>query len=194
MTKEEIHASLDAMLDNSKSRNFLNHLVRAYFPIANIDKVWDKPEGPFKCVLTKEELISVSEILGTIETEEFKQQFFLSIKNSLDENAPKINPFKTLLGDRLLGFTGTQTTTFMCQEATLEFYNWVITKSLKNDKHINWLLGSIRKSSFLKRAENIEDEEVQKKVQNMKKKKVEASTYTIGETDAFKKLKEKFKD
>jgi hypothetical protein len=31
MNQEQIHASLDKMLANPKSRNFLNHLVRKYF-------------------------------------------------------------------------------------------------------------------------------------------------------------------
>ena len=39
MTKEEIHNILDKMLTEQKSRNFLNHLVRSYCPITNVEKV-----------------------------------------------------------------------------------------------------------------------------------------------------------
>ncbi len=194
MTKQEINDSLDAMLANPKSRNFINHLVRAYFPITNVEKVWDKPSGPMKCVLTKYDLVSVEEILAGMETEQFKQDFKNSLKGMLDENAPKINPIKNLVGDKVLGFTGTNTTTFMCQEALQAFYDWVITKGLMNDKHINWLLGSIRRSTLIPRAETIDNAEVQEKVQKIKKQETKGTTYSLGEVDAFKKLREKFKD
>jgi hypothetical protein len=59
MTKEQIHASLDKMLENPKAKNFLNHLVRSYMPVTNVIKVMDKPEKDFKCVLTREPLVSV---------------------------------------------------------------------------------------------------------------------------------------
>lgn len=194
MTQKEIHDSLDAMLANPKSKNFVNHLVKAYFPISNVDKVWDKPEGPFKCVLTKQDLVSVQEILEGIETEQFKTDFKNSLTSILDGEVPKATPMKKLIGDKLLGLTGNKTTTFMSYEAMQEFYNWVLTKSLKGDKHINWLLGSIRRSALLKVTSTMENSEVQEKVKQIEKKENNVSTYTLGETDAFKKLREKFND
>lgn len=197
MKKEEIHAILDNMLAIPKSRNFLNHLIRAYFPMSRVDKVWDKPKENFKCVLTKQSLISISEILNGMETEAFRENFLKSIKVALDENAVKVNPFSEIIGDKILGFTGTDTTTFMSYEGLQEFYNWVMTKSLKNDKHINWLLGSIKKTIFLNRAEMSGDKEIQDKAERIKKQEYKESrlaTYTLGEVDAFKKLREKFND
>jgi hypothetical protein len=90
-----------------------------------------------------------------------------------------------------LGFTGKDTTTYMSYTATQEFYNWVITKSLKGDKHINWLLGSVNRNTFIKRASNIEDQDVQKKVTNLKRVSG-VSTYSLGDaTDVLSKLKAK---
>jgi hypothetical protein len=80
----------------------------------------------------------------------------------------------------------------MSYPAYLEFYEWVVTKSLEGDKHINWLLGSIRRSSFIEQTQYIQDDAVQKKVKAIKKQTSMVSTYTIGETDAFKALREKF--
>jgi hypothetical protein len=57
MTNEEITSSLDAMLVNPKAKNFLNHMVRSYFPTTKIVKVETAPEGPFKCALTRKELV-----------------------------------------------------------------------------------------------------------------------------------------
>ena len=57
MKNEEIILSLDAMLVNPKAKNFLNHMVRSYFPIYKRVKVETIPEGTFKCALTRKELV-----------------------------------------------------------------------------------------------------------------------------------------
>lgn len=57
MTNDEINESLDAMLVNPKAKNFLNHMVRSYFPTTKRLKVETTPEGPFKCALTRNELV-----------------------------------------------------------------------------------------------------------------------------------------
>lgn len=190
MTQEQIHASLETMLANPKSKNFLNHLVRAYMPITNVTKVMDTPTGDFKCVITRDKLVSVQQILEGMETEEFKADLMTSLKNMFDEKADKTTPMAKLIGERKLGVTGKDTTTFMSYPAFQEFYNWVITKSLKGDKHINWLLGSIRRAAFIERAEKIGDSDVQQKVQNYKKKGQTSATFTLADSsDVLSKLK-----
>jgi hypothetical protein len=57
MTNEQINASLDAMLVDPKAKNFLNHMVRSYFPTTKRLKVETIPEGTFKCALTRKELV-----------------------------------------------------------------------------------------------------------------------------------------
>jgi hypothetical protein len=194
MTTKEIHESLDAMLSNAKTKNFLNHLVRAYFPITNVDKVWDKPKGPFKCVLTKETLFSSQDIMDGIQTEEFKNDFMTNLKSVFIDGVSSEHPIVKLIGDRKMGVTGTDTTTYMSYTAMQEFYNWVLTKSLKGDKHINWLLSSVKRSTIIDMGQNIDDANVQSKVKKAKKQETSASSFTLGELDAFKKLKEKFND
>lgn len=192
MTQEQIHASLDKMLADTKSRNFLNHLVRAYMPITNVEKVLDKPKTEIKCSISRDTLISVQEILEGINTEEFKQDTMTYLKNLFDEKTDRTTPMAKLIGDKKLGVTGKDTTTFMSYPVFQEFYNWVITKSLKGDKHINWLIGSIRRTSFMDRAEKINDDAVQQKVKNFHKhnKKVNSATFTLADsTDILAKLK-----
>jgi hypothetical protein len=190
MTSEQIHASLDKMLANPKTKNFINHLVRSYIPVSNIEKVLETPKGDFKCVITKEVLVSVQSIFEGMDTEEFKKDFTEHLKSMFSEEKLE-TPMSKLLGDKKLGFTGKDTTTYMSYTATQEFYNWVITKSLKGDKHINWLLGSVNRNTFIKRAANIEDQDVQKKVTNLKRASG-VSTYLLGDaTDVLSKLKAK---
>ena len=57
MTKEEIITSLEAMLVNPKAKNFLNHMVRSYFPASKRLKVEITPEGTFKCALSRKDLV-----------------------------------------------------------------------------------------------------------------------------------------
>ena len=57
MTNEEIISSLEAMLVNPKSKNFLNHMVRSYFPTSKRVKVETTPEGTFKCALSRKDLV-----------------------------------------------------------------------------------------------------------------------------------------
>ena len=183
MTTEEIHSSLDKMLENPKAKNFLNHLVRAYMPISNVEKVMDKPEGEFKCALSKDDLISVNEILEGIQTEEFKNDLMKSMKTMFDDNADKTAAMAKLIGEKKLGVSGKGTTTYMSVPVAQEFFNWVITKSLKGDKHINWLLGNIRRESFVKRAQNITDDKVQSTVKKLEKRADRTATFTLGDTN-----------
>ena len=192
MTVEEIHSSLDKMLENPKAKNFLNHLVRSYMPVSNIEKVWDKPEGEFKCAISKDDLISVQDIFEGIQTEEFKNDLMKSMKTMFDENADKTTPMAKLIGDKKLGVTGKGTTTYMSLPVAQEFFNWVITKSLKGDKHINWLLGNIRRESFVGRAKNINDDKVQSTVKKIEKKADRTATFTLGDANgALAQLKAK---
>ena len=57
MINELVKSSLDAMLENPKAKNFLNHMVRSYFPASKRQRVETIPEGTFKCVLTRKDLV-----------------------------------------------------------------------------------------------------------------------------------------
>jgi hypothetical protein len=190
MNKQEITTKLDEMSSEPKKRNFINHLVRSYVPISKVEKVFDATKESFVCVLTGDKLFSINEILEEIQTENFKKELFDGLKIALDDKTSSITPIKKLIGDRKLAVSGEKTTTFMSIEVYLEFFDWVITKSLKGDKHINWLLGDIRREVFLDRAKQIDDEKIQNKVKKIEPKKLGA-TYSLGNaSDALSKLKE----
>jgi hypothetical protein len=114
-------------------------------------------------------LCSVSEVMSTLESEEYKEAFFKNLKNVLSDKDADRNVVSKLLGDKKLAVTGKDTTTYMALPTFFVFYDWVITKSLTGNKHINWLLGGIRHQTFLERAEKIANGELQEKVNKMKK-------------------------
>jgi hypothetical protein len=182
MTTAEIHEMLDSMLENPKSRNFLTHLIKNYIPTSNIEKVLTKPNSAFKCVLTKDELSSVEEIISGIESEDYRKNFNDYLTHFLDKSFNGETPIGKLIGEKKMGFTGKETTTFMCFNALQEFYNWVIYKSLSGNKHINWVLGDKRHSFYTKKSPKT-------RIQNKS-----LSTFTLGQVKGFNELKGKFKN
>jgi hypothetical protein len=191
MQAKEIHEILDGMLSDPKAKNFLNHLVKAYVPLTNVEKVFETPKENFKCVLTKQNLCSVQDIMDAMQSDEFKQNFMTHLKSIFSENFKTENPLVKLIGDKKLGVTGNQTNTYMSYETLQEFYNWLMTKTLNGDKHINWLLGPIKKS-FMNQEKDNKEKDNKEKVN--KKPESSTSTFTLGELESFKKLKEKFKN
>lgn len=182
MTKEKIHEILDKMNETPKSKSFLNHLIRAYFPIKNVQKVMEKPTKKMRCVLTNDALFSLDEILTGIQSEEFKNTLMESLKNVFKVDGDKINPFETIIGDKKMGFTGKETTTFISFEAYQEFYNWIATKILSGDKHINWLMGQI---NYVKQNNTGDD-----KRRESKQSKFITSTFSMGDaSDSLSNLK-----
>jgi hypothetical protein len=175
------------MLADHKSKKFLNHLVRAYMPVTNIEKVWDTPTGDFKCVLTREPLFSLQDILKGVQTEEYKVALMNNLKTMFDENAKTSNPITEVIGDKKMGLTGKDTTTFMTVEAFQSFYDWVMTKVLRGDKHINWLVRGINR--------NFSDNSTNSPVVQVKETKSSKATYTLGDaSEALLKLKEKLEN
>lgn len=195
MTQEQIFASLDNMLANPKSRNFLNHLVRAYLPTSNVQKVWETPAKDFNCVITREPLFSTQDILNGIHSDEFQTVFMENLKSMFDDKVELKSPIAAVVGDQKMAVTGKDTTTYMSVPAYQTFCDWVITKSLKGDKHINWLISGINRNSFLKRAENIQDEELQHKIKSSNKAKDRTATYKMSDvSEALLRLKQQMEN
>ena len=186
MDNKEIHDVLDNMLGTPKTRGFLNHLIRAYLPINNTEKVITKPKGDFTCVLSREPLISTQELLEGIRTEGFEKDFMNHIKTIFDDSVNVEHPITKLIGDKKLGVVGKDTTTFMSYNSFMAFYGWVIDKSLKGDKHINWLLHNINRDN---------KSTLQYKIKNVKRAepKTRAATFSLGDAanDMLLKLKTK---
>ncbi len=196
MIQKQIFAKLDEMLAKPKSRNFLNHLVRSYVPSSKTDKVWEAPEGEFKCVLSGVELFSLDELYVQMHSEEYMKAFKKGMLMLLNENKHE-NPLFTLMGDKKLAITGTNTDTFMAADVYQSFMEWVITKSFKGDKHISWLLGSVRREQFLDVAQLSDDKQVANKAKDLEKQITKDNTtkYALGDAnDALMKLKKQMEE
>lgn len=183
MTNEQIISSLDAMLENPKAKNFLNHIVRSYFPSSKIEKVWDKPTGDFKCALTRKPLISIEEIFEINNSQEYKDEFLNGLKLAFNDDGTMVPPIKKFVGERKLGFTGKDTTTYLSPDALQVFVDWVINKAFLGDKHINWLLNGVRRADYLERAKNSSNLEVQAKA-NKEKTSTKSASFKMGDANS----------
>jgi len=191
MNREDIFKKLDEIYENKKARNFMNHLVRAYFPNDKVEKVFVKPKGKFNCVITNDKLVSVNNILDGVQTEEFKNDFFQYMHNMFNSNVEAEAPIKKLMDGKHLAVQGSNTTTYMSSQTYVVFYDWVLTRFMKGDKHIGWLLKDINKGMFFDRAESLEDKEVQKIVNKKRNKEEGRATFALGDLSALQELKEK---
>lgn len=188
MNHEQIIENLEKMLSNPKAKNFINHLVRSYVPMKKVKEIKLRPSNEFKCVLSHNPLISSEELIDGLLTEEAKKQVISDFKDLFNEKTDNSLFIDNVVGGSNLAVSGENTNTFMSYSVYQLFYNWVITKSLNGNKHINWLLGSIRHASFMERAKNINDVGVQNKVN--KYKTTTKATYTLGDSsEALLKLK-----
>ncbi len=195
MSREDIFRKLDEIYEDKKARNFLNHLVRSYFPNNKVEKVFVKPKGSFKCVLTRDKLVSVNQILSGVKEESFKNDFFEYMHNMFNPNVQADTPIKKLMDGRHLGVQGKNTDTFMSSQTYIIFYDWVLTKFMKGDKHIAWLLKDINKNQFIDRAEGLEDDEVKKIIKKKRKKEDgNRATYSLGDFSALQALKDKMEN
>jgi len=197
MGKNRIQKKLDDLLENPKSKGFLNHLIKSYLPIGKAVKVWRKPETYFKCVLTNVPLIGVGEALEGMDSEQFKKDFNTHLKAWVNGDQSVDSPMKKMLNGKVLGFTGQGTTTYMSQEAYQEFYNWVVDKMLSGDKDINRAINSMKKQQFINRAESVAMDDGQKKVLASIKKTIvknKRATTTLGDLDVLQQLKSKLEN
>lgn len=175
MTKDQLHSILDKMIQNPKSKNFINHLVRAYTPISNVQLVTETPISDFKCTLTRKTLVSFSELLTIVNDKETSDKLLENMKQMFDEDAEKRIDMSELIGDKRLGVTGKQTTTFMSYSAFQIFYEWVMIKTLSGDKHINWLLNSIKRENFESKQPN--------QSKSSQTQKAKTATFKIGDAN-----------
>jgi len=195
MTSEQITKKLDDLYADKKARNFLNHLVRAFFPVNKVEKVFSTPRGPFKCVLTNETLISTSELIAGIHTKEYEEDYHNHMKTMFDATTSAEHPMTKLIGDKKMGVSTKDTNTHMAFSTFQVFYDWVVTRMLTGDKHINWLLKDITRDSFMGRAESIKNPFIQKKVKKAKQEKHTQATYTLGDAGgALQALKDKMEN
>ena len=150
---QKIITNLNRLYDNPKSKNFVLHLVRAYLPLNKAKKVFTKPENmkKFKCALTNHKMISVDELFAIMNGQEYKDGFMEDLKFNvgLTEAPENYKPLMVQLAkERIMGYQGEETSTYMCSEAIQALFQWVTNMLLKGDGKINWTIRKMRTDGF----------------------------------------------
>jgi len=131
--------------ENPKTKKFIIHLIHAYVPVDNIHKVFDFETDNPKCCITGTSLIGVSGVLEkTINNPEFQTAFIDNIKKLANEETIAVSPIRQVLGDKVQGFSGKDTNTYMCAEGIQKFYEFVEMMIVNHDKIINGIINDKR--------------------------------------------------
>jgi hypothetical protein len=192
MTREEINARLEEMYRGEKSKKFLDHLIRAYFPVNKVEKVWDKPKGRFKCAITNLSLVSVQEAFEVQSSKEYFNDMMNHIKSGFSGNTEEIeHPNIKAFGDRKMGLTSKDTDTFLAFPVYQVFYDWLVNKLFKGDKHIYWILKQIQADMFFDKVRKVSDNKKQTENDIKKVKKVfqKRKVTTFGDLEALQRIK-----
>lgn len=193
MTENEINKRLDEMYRGEKSKKFLTHLIKSYFPTDKAEKVFNKPEGKFRCAITNSPLISVNEAYEIATTKEYFDSMLAHIKSGFSDKKGKLeHPSVEAFGNRKMGLTSKDTDTFLSMPVYPIFYNWLVKKLLSGDKYINDIVGSMKSNMFPKKEVVKSNKENEPKKEEKKKEEIKVPTF--GDFDVLKELKKKMEE
>lgn len=194
MTPQKIKDKLDELYNDKKARGFFNHLIRAYFPVDKVEIVKNRPNGNFNCVLSNLSLISHNEILIGVHSKDLDIELLEQLKTMFSATTKSEHPTTKAVDGKFIGVTTKETTTNMAFNVFQIFYDWVVSRMLLGDKHINWLLKDIDKSEFMNRAETVNNPELKSKITETKSTNPTQATFTLGDLDALKELKNRMEN
>lgn len=201
MTQDDIFKKIEEIYNTKNKegkptgRNFITHLLRAYFPVDKSKKIWDSPKKNLKCAITGHGLCTIVDALTALHSEGMDKKMIEHMK-AWANGEVKENPMRTELQGKILGWSGKDTDTALCEEAIQGLFNWYATKILNGDKHINWVIKDMqRQQVFTEVRKKLPDVEDQKKIDRMEKisKKPQRATMSLGDLGILNELHDKLK-
>lgn len=193
---EEIYTSTNKE-GKPTGKGFISHLIRAYFPQGKAVRVMDSPKKPMKCSITGVGLFGIDEVYKHMTSEEGIKAFKQSMLVALDpEKYEKTNHIEEFKKGREMAVIGQDTDRYLSHDAYQVFYNWMIDKLFREDKHIAWLLKDIRnKIVFKEMRKQVPEEKFQKTINTLEqvtKNPNKKASLSLGDLAALQELKAKF--
>lgn len=193
----EEKTAIQKLYEDPKSKNFVNHLIRAYLPINKPQKVWEfEDKKPHKCNVCGHDLIDVGTVMGKMMTsEEYKKDFMKPILDSIKgketkrEDHPMI---KHITHGAILAWQGEKTTTYLCQECIGDLLGLVQNGILWGDKNLIWITNQMRRDqvfTHFKESPKLDDQE-KAEVKEIEKK-ADKKKMTFGDLEVLQQLKAK---
>lgn len=195
----EEKTAIEKLYENPKSKNFVNHLIRAYLPIDKSSKVWefeDKKENGHKCNVCGHDLIDLSTIMVRMQTSEgFMNDTIrdLRLRVNGESIAREDNAmYKHITHGAIMAWTGEKTTTHLCLGCIEDLLHMVENGILCGDKNLIWIINQMRRDtvfSAFKESPAFNDEE-KKKIDDIKKQ-ADKKKMTFADLDVLQQLKAK---
>lgn len=201
MSEKKIQEKLEEMYSTEKGKKFISHLLRSFFPVGKGTYIWtsekDGKKRAMRCCITGIKLISREDAMAAmlkVTPDEFAEYLKSSLKlNKNKKTTPIDHPAKkNLPNGAVLGIECEKSDKLICQVAYEQLYSFYVNKLLSGDGYMQWLANNMAKSgikSAKNRGVNIADREEKAVMKSVSKPK--AATYSMGDFDALKSLKEK---
>jgi hypothetical protein len=193
----EEKTAIQKLYEDPKSKNFVNHLIRAYLPISKPQKVWEfEDKKPHKCNVCNHDLIDLGTVLGRMQaSDEFMKDSIDQMRRGIEgEEIPREEHavIKHLTHGAIMAWQGEKTTTFLCADCIKALLDMVTTGILMGDKNIIWLTNQMRRDQVFThfkespKLNDTEKEEVKEIQKHADKKKM-----TFADLGVLQQLKEK---
>lgn len=193
---EEVYISINKE-GKATGKGFISHLIRAYFPQGKAMRVMDSPDKPMKCAITGIGLFGIDEVYKHMTSEKGVEAFKQNMLVALDpEKYQKTNHIEEFKKGREMAVIGQGTDKYLSHNAYQVFYNWMIDKLFRDDKHIAWLMKDIQnKVVFAEMRKQVPEEKFQKSINTLEqvtKNSNKKASLTLGDLTALQELKAKF--
>ena len=191
---EEIYQSKNKE-GKSSGKGFMTHLIRAYFPVDKVHKVWDSPKKNLKCAITGYGVCTIEDAINALYSDGMNEKMMKHMQGMFRGDSG-VSPMWAELKGKVIGYTGEKTDTVMCLEAVQAFIVWLQNKILSGDSHINWLISDMRKTATINAIRTkLPDAEDQEKIDRLEKiaKKPQRATMSLGDMSALQELQVKLK-
>ena len=193
----EEKTAVQKLYEDPKSKNFVNHLIRAYLPVYKPQKVWTFEDNKsHKCNVCNHDLIDLGTVIGRMQSsEEYGHAMIEDMRKGLSGEEIKYEDravIKHITHGAIMAWRGEKTTTFLCQDCIKNLLDLVTTGILMGDKNITWIVNQTRRDQVFDtfKESPVIDEEEKKKVEVIKKK-ADQKKMTLGDLGVLQALKEK---
>jgi len=193
----EEKTAIQKLYEDPKSKNFVNHLIRAYLPINKPTKVWEfEDRKPHKCNVCSHDLIDLGTVIGRMQsTDEFMKDTIEHIRKGIagvEVPREEVPIIKHITHGAIMAWQGEKTTTYLCADCIKELLDMVTTGILMGDKNIIWLTNQMKRDqvfTHFKESPVLNPEEKEKV--EVIKKQADKKKMTFGDLEVLQQLKAK---
>jgi len=189
--------TIQKLYDDPKSKNFVNHLIRAYLPINKPKKVWEfGANTSHKCNVCGHSLIDLETVIGRIMiSKDYMTDTIDQMRRELEGEKIEREDravIKHITHGAIQAWQGEKTTTYLCADCIKDLVDMVTTGILMGDKNIIWITKSMQRDevfTHMKSSPVVTNREKEKLDEIHKR--AEQKKMTFGDLQILKDLKDR---